>query len=359
MRFSSRIVTAVCVVSLAGHLRGQEMRPEFGKLASVPLCPAAVAGAWTHDIPIEGIDPPGEADRLAPGDSITALITLFEKGDKQSQWLLCIGAAEPTAEEKARTNKPPIIWYVGVGDKVEFSRDAAPVTLRLVGPFVEHAGKARAARVEDQRARIRVNKGFLGIGLDQAAEAEYRIRQNKLSGWIPVRGKPFTEAEIAQGGKALTHLPLSLNEQRAVIGAHLALESYAALVQEIPGLDNIFFKVVKPPSIWSIVWNLGVKVTLDLEKDVAPTGTAIWHLPPDAACYTYPLALRVNGKPALTTTLVVTSPRPPLLGCAGIVGMLAENPHEKDTYLILRIISARHRTDREHPTTTLGSGRSP
>jgi hypothetical protein len=63
---------------------------------------------------------------------------------------------------------------------------------------------------------------------------------------------------------------------------------------------------------------------------------------PQTPCYTFPLALRVNRQPALTTTLVVAPARPPLLECVGIVGLLAEKPTDKNTYLLLRIISTPH-----------------
>jgi xanthosine utilization system XapX-like protein len=53
------------------------------------------------------------------------------------------------------------------------------------------------------------------------------------------------------------------------------------------------------------------------------------------------MLLDLNRQPALNVTLVVTSPRPPFLACGGIVGMLAENPAEKEEYMTMRLISAR------------------
>jgi len=39
--------------------------------------------------------------------------------------------------------------------------------------------------------------------------------------------------------------------------------------------------------------------------------------------------------------LVVTRPKPPFLACAGVVGLLAERPGDPETYLTLRVLSAR------------------
>jgi len=138
-------------------------------------------------------------------------------------------------------------------------------------------------------------------------------------------------------------LRLSAEEQRAIAGSQLALMSYFELVRETPGLDDLFYKVVKLPSVWSLVRHLGVSASLGLEKEyVAPTQGSNWNLMPPTPCYTFPMALRINEQLALTATFVVAPPHPPLLECGGIVGLLAEKPNDKKTYLILRIISARH-----------------
>ncbi len=329
---------------LAPLVHGQEMRPDFGKLAALQVCPAGVEFARTNDIPIEGIDPVTEADHLSPGDSITALIVLFETHRHESQWLLRIRAEEPTPDEKRRAAKPPLVLYAGVGEKMEFTQSLAPASLRLAGPFSPASGRNKVRKVQDETTRISVNQGFLGLGLDQAAAATHRIVQNHLHGQFTIRSRPFTAAQIAESQKTTAALQLSLKEQRAIAGSSLALDSYVRIVQETPGLDEIFYQVVKPPSIWSIVSHLGAKVSLNLEtKYVAPTKTATWNLAPETPCYTFPLALRVNNQPALITTLVVAPPRAPFLESAGIVGMLAENPKDKETYLLLRIVSARHR----------------
>jgi len=340
----SRIAALFFVASFPTRLWGGEMRPDFGKLAPVGVCAAAKEAARTNRIPIERIDPPDKADTLNPGDSITASITLFEKRGQKSQWLLYVEATEPTAEEKAAKPKAPAVWYVGAGDKVMFAGSVAPVSLRLLGPFVEATNKH--PKVEDQKAHITLNKGFLGIGLDEAAAAFHRMQQNNVHGSFQIRPRPFTEAEMAEGRKTMAVLGLSIEEQRAIAGSQLALMSYFHLVQETPGLDDLFYKVVKLPSIWSVVRHVGVSASLELEREyVAPTEGLNWNLAPQTPCYTFPLALRINGQPALTATFVVAPPRPPLLQCGGIVGLLAEKPNDKKTYLILRIISARHGKD--------------
>jgi hypothetical protein len=315
------------------------MRTDPRKLVPIALCPAALQVAQTNNIPLAGIDPPGGTNRLNPGDSITGLITLFEKGGKKTQWLLYVVAAEPTQEEKARTNKPSRIAYVGVGDKVEFSDSETPANLRLLGPFA--AGTGKAPKVKDQTVHLALNEGFLGIGLDQAAAANHRIVQNHLHGGFRTRNRPFTEAEIAEGRKAMGDLQVSVAEQRALIGSELALDSYAHLVMETPGIDALFYKIATLPSAWSVVRHAGINVNLNLSRDrIAPMEPATWNLAPETPCYTYPIGIQINGEPGMMVTLVVVPPHPPLLECAGIIGFLAEKPDDKETYMLLQIIGA-------------------
>ncbi|MDB6032774.1 MAG: hypothetical protein JWM16_3112, partial [Verrucomicrobiales bacterium] len=155
-----------------------------------------------------------------------------------------------------------------------------------------------------------------------------------------------TEAEIADGKKAVAVLQLSAGEQRAIACSQLALMSYIHLVQQTPGLDSIFYKVVKLPSVWSVVRNIGVNVSINLEKQhVAPISVSNWNLLPETPSYTFPLSLQINDQTALMTTLVVAPAHPPFLECGGIIGLLAEKPGDKNTYLLLRILSARHASD--------------
>ncbi|MDB6033989.1 MAG: hypothetical protein JWM16_4327, partial [Verrucomicrobiales bacterium] len=286
------LICALLFASFAIQLRGADMAPDFTKLAPVPLYSSAKEAARTNQIPTEGVDAVSQPDVLRTGDSVTALISLFEKRGEKSQWLLHVEAVEPTAQDKARKAPPSSTWYVGAGDKVTFGGSAAPVRLRLLGPFAP--GSTKAPRFQVQETRITLNPGFLSIGLDQAAAAFHRIRQNNLHGKLPIRPRPFTEAEIADGKKAVAVLQLSAGEQRAIAGSQLALMSYIHLVQQAPGLDSIFYKVVKLPSVWSVVRNIGVNTSINLEKDhVSPISVSNWNLLPDMPSYTFPLSLQV------------------------------------------------------------------
>jgi hypothetical protein len=53
-----------------------------------------------------------------------------------------------------------------------------------------------------------------------------------------------------------------------------------------------------------------------------------------------PTTLSIHDHEALALTMIVAPPRPPLLACGGIIGLLAENPEDAENYMTIRIISA-------------------
>lgn len=93
--------------------------------------------------------------------------------------------------------------------------------------------------------------------------------------------------------------------------------------------------------MWSVLRHGGVKTFFRVDsKNVMLGDAAGWGLPANAPLYHLPLILELNDQPALNITLAVTAPQPPLLACAGVVGMMAAKPGDKERYLAVRIVSA-------------------
>ncbi len=97
------------------------------------------------------------------------------------------------------------------------------------------------------------------------------------------------------------------------------------------------------PSLWSIVKHGGINagIWFDLDNVHPVTLPSQWNLPTNAPVYTLPMSINLNGQPAIKSTLLITSPRPPLLACGGIIGFIAENPTDSQNYMTLRVVSAR------------------
>jgi hypothetical protein len=313
------------------------------RLDPVPPCAALLAAAQANRIPLEGIDPPGQDDRLDPGDSVSALITLFQKDGRRSQWLVYLEVVAPNTEEQARKQPPPQTFYSSFGTKLKCVSSPAFVLVRTLGPFVESPKGSKPQKAGEKSARFALNKGFLSLGLNHTAEALYALKQTKAHGKMWVRNVPFTETELAEGRKVAATLELTREQDHAFIGGIPALQSYFEVIQNTPGLSDILFDILDLPSAWSMIRNGGIKdVEFHFERErVEEAKGGGWVVHDFGPAYHLPFVIKLNTRPALNLTFVVTSPNPPLLACAGVVGLLAEKPGQTQNYLTLRVLSAR------------------
>lgn len=334
---------------LATRLSGQPSATNSNaRFPTIAPFPALVATAQTNQISLEGIDAPVPDGDLRPGDSVTALIAFYEKGARQTQWLLHLQVVPPNATEKTNSAPPPMVIHTTTGAKLEFVPSPAAVNLRTLGPFIEPGAKRRAPKSQDQVERVTLNEGFLALGLDKASAVVLRLNEAspaQQKGLFAFAGTPFSDARIKTGRERAQALQLTDDELRSLAGAGPALMSYFSIVQRTAGLEDILFKILDLPSLWSILRRGGVSANLRMEsKRIMPADATGWGLPANAALYHLPLVLELNEQPALNITLAVTSPQSPLLACGGIVGLRAERPGDKERFLILRIASAQQAT---------------
>ena len=295
---------------------------------------AALAGvARSHGIPLEGVDQFSEGVVVNPGDSVTALITLVEKS-RRTEWLLYLNANL----QAPSTNKPSkMVIHSTTGRKFEFESTRVPVLVRTLGPY-DASNQKRKLKAADKTARVSLQQGYLALGLDNAAKAAMRLRESKTRGGLAYGPRPFGEKALARGRELTNIIHLTVEEERALGGAGPALESYFTIVQQTEGLSDILFKLIDLPSMWSIARNKGVTANFQFghkkirERQVEAGGPAVYEIP---------LALELNGQDALHITLVATRPQPPLLACAGIMGLVATRPGAKDTWLAVQLLSAK------------------
>lgn len=348
-----RTIIVLCLLTLATAGLCVDRQPEFiRKMKPVAPCAALVIAARANHIPLEQIDPPGETNALRPGDSVTALVTLCGKGGTRTQWVVCIEAAVPEPKESSNVLPEPAVLYSSFGGTFKFVSAPAPVKLRTLGPFAETAGKKKLSKPEEVKARFALDRGFLGLGLEQAASVLYRLKQTtREEGYLSISATPFRESALTRGRKMASELKVTPLEERALVACVPALLSYENIIQQTEGLKDILSELVELPSVWSMVRHGGVDPTISFEgKNLAPAlaSDLNWTLQSSAPLFYIPVRLGLNGVPALNITLVVTNPRPPLLACGGVIGFLAEKVDDKETYMTLRIISAKCAKPQSH-----------
>jgi hypothetical protein len=160
---------------------------------------------------------------------------------------------------------------------------------------------------------------------------------------LDVEAKPFPGATIKENKKLAALLHITPQERSALAAAEPTLMSYFEAVGETPDLEGIMWKVISLPSVWSMVKHRGITAWLGIDFDnihplLLPPG---WNLQDHFPVYALPMSVTLNQKPALYATLIITSPRPSLVACGGIVGFVAQNPNDDENYLTLRVISAQ------------------
>lgn len=321
--------------------------PDFTKLAAIAPVPSLVVAAESRKIPLTGIDPGGANGILNAGDSATAIITLCEKGSRRTQWLLYLVALPPSAKTSAAKPPSQLVLYSGTSNKLQFTSTPADVCLKTLGPFTSGS---KPPKLQEQSDNFTLDKGFLSLGIDRAAATLWRASKIKDRGSLYIGPEPPSAAQLTQGRKYAERVQIGLEDERALAGSIPALFSYFAVIEHVEGLEDIMLKVVRKPSLWSVVRHVGVSVDFRFDdKHVGPANSALWCLPDAPAIYNFPMLLELNHQLALTVTFDVTNPRPPLLSSGGIVGLLAEKPGDKETYLTLRVVSA-------HLAPTLASG---
>ena len=317
----------------------------LSRLEPVPPFPELRAAAKTLSIPLDGIHPSTNSGSLASGDSVTALITLHQKGNRRSQWLVyfqIVGSTNSVRPSKSQ------VFYTSTGSRFEFPQTYAAFRIRSLGPYVDTASLWGSPVAKDKSAALSINEGFLGLGMDKGAAAIYRLHLARLKLQITnfnltVSEKPFTAEQINGNRTIAARLQITSAEERALAGWYPAINSYFDSVGQTPNLDTIMLKVIHFPSLWSIAKHAGIQSNLKIGfENIAPVAMpAGWDLPGHTPVYEVPLSLTLNGEPAINATLFVTDPHPPLLTCGGIIGFLAEDPVNQENYVTLRIISAR------------------
>jgi hypothetical protein len=344
----------LAIALFVARLVGAEEATNFvAKLAPIPPFLACQAAAKANDIPWQGIDQPSKTEVLLTGDSETTLITLHTKGRRSTQWLLYFEAG---ADTNGLPQKPHdlMVLYTSTGGKYEFTNLPATIRVRMIGPFIGPKSNPNDARSQpsliDKSARLTVNITFLGLGLDQATAALYRLttqeqqkKKDKIAFNFGIANQPFSSAEISHDRAAAALMHMTPAEERALAGGIPALYFYFNSVQDTPELDTILFKVLSLPSVWSLVKNVGLSPGITIgspHERILPLALPGWNLPSPSLLYALSVEVTINKHPALALTMIVTDPHPPFLVCGGIVGFLAENPDDPENYLTLRVINA-------------------
>lgn len=254
---------------------------------------------------LRGIDPPAPADRVAKGDRILYGIE-FEKGGSRRNWLVHVEVDDPEFQPRQR-------------------RDGSTYCmLRLAVRVCDEAG------AEVGRDLVTVSRRDLVAGLFRACHEQPQAPAADAS-----LGSRWS-AEAAAGGS--WQLP-------ADVAAGLALANMLAVIRKSKVLFDVLWTVIDKPSVFSVIFNLGVSVSVLEDFTKAQRLAPVTIDDQEFEVYELPVELQLNGLPALRSKVLLTEPKSPLNLSAGILGIDAFQPSDPAVRVSIRVLAARRAPD--------------
>lgn len=355
LRAPRHLIRLAAVLSCAALHAGE--LPATSASAYMPPLPAVVAFAAAQKIPLDQLElsNPGTTEARR-GDCVTALVTLYE-GEHYRQWIIQLTTVKLTAAEQRDIEKAKsrdeLTMFSSVGNTLRINSVPYALEARTIGPFYgdQSATPSKSPKPAEMHARMLVSGGLLGLGLDRFCVGVQRLRQAAQPPGDAVHQlewktgmKPFPADVVAKNQPLAAAAGITPEDERSIFAGPMALLTFFNVAQKTPGLREILLELLNRSSLaWSILTH-GGQLKPDFKPDGAalgsPVDSAAWdpNLPPAYRC---PVLISLNEKPALAMELIVTAPRPPLLNCAGILGITVEPTGDKTKHLTIRVLAAR------------------
>jgi hypothetical protein len=339
-----RVVVAGMLVAGSTGLRADNIPPTLPDFMQVSWLAAAVPTLAKAAVATNGIAVAPSGTGIQKSDTVTLLVQAVD--DKTlRQWAVVLSINDLKPEEK-KWRSPAFSMYLNTGRKVDFSPGPFEgVLIHVFGPFSE---KDSSAQAKDIWAGSLVDPQFLGLGLDQTAAMFRRLFQKSAEeppGKVTNFGcntRPFPPDQIPPIRAWADRLAVTENEERSFGGFVPVLLNFFQIASQTPGVRDIVFTAIDIPW-WSIAAHGGriTDTNFDLLGPCDELSAADWDLPPEMHVYSIGLRLSLQGKPALHCRLALTTPRVPLLNCAGIIGLAAMRPDGKGPHLMVRVMAAK------------------
>ena len=315
--------------------------PEFVPVAWLP---SAISTLGQSSVSATGITLGDSGHRI--NDTVTILAQSSERNSVR-QWAVVLSLSDIKPEEKLM-HSPAFTVYLGNGNQVDFPESGFEgMLIHVFGPFSNTKG---ASRAKDIWSGSLVNPAFLGLGMHDTAKLF--ARASELARNDPTFAgpnfafdagpAPFPESKVAVQRAGLAPLNVTREEERAFAGMVPAFMDFFRIASQTPGVRDIIFEAADIPW-WSIAAK-GGRITDTRFELIGPFGVLSpgdWGLPEGASVYSMGLLLRLQGKPALVCRLALTTPSPPLLNTAGIIGIAAMRPDGKGPRVMFRVMAGR------------------
>lgn len=174
-------------------------------------------------------------------------------------------------------------------------------------------------------SRVFAPASYLHRGLFAACEGIFPHRDELV---------PNEDGSLIDVESSRPHLASVIQIARAMFG-------FYSLVQNTPNLAPLLEQVIAKPSILSVVFHRGIKLSIEPQFHELDADEREFPGLPRVAAFRIPLHLQVNGSVAVRCNWIVVPPDPPLRLCAGVIGVEGEHPEDPSHRFALRVLAAR------------------
>ncbi|HEY1792879.1 MAG TPA: hypothetical protein VGG34_08165 [Opitutaceae bacterium] len=324
---------AAALLALAGDPGRAAPAPVDLEQSLSRAVPTAAARAAARAAGLDLASRPGTGG----ADSVTALVCLGPMGGPASrQWVVRFRMAQAAGAKSSSGT-----FYTTAGDVFTFPSARAAMDVRIVGPVPTGDGGGPAA-LEDER--VLVSSDFLRLDLTRAARVLQRMHgAGKPPGLhLTVAPEPERNADAPSVRAAFERLGIGEGDRRSFAGALPALAEFFTAAERTPGLSDILFRVVRMPSLFTVLRHggePGLSVRF-IGGGAAGEKAAFWRGGRDPSLCTLSFVVEAFGGPVLDVVLYAVPPAPPYEATAGIVGAAAYSPGARDKVLVMRVLLA-------------------
>jgi hypothetical protein len=334
---------------LAGPVMGADAKTQtydiFEQLQSLKIAPNTEAIARRQGYVFQGIQTGAADAKPKAGDTVMALVELrsFDGKLSPSQWIIRLQLAARSSAEAVQSNPGGFTEFTNTGEKFTFSSGSTGMKLESLGPI--NADTRPDQMLVAKFHEIAVATDFLSLDLYRAGQVVWRLNARPAVGprlQLNFGTNPFSSEEVSLQRPRAIARKLTAADLRSLCGSLPALLQFLAIVQQTPDLQSILFQVLDKPSIID-VFRSGAQsnINFNFQGSGPSEGQEIFWTDAKREDFGFlTFNLEVFGKPVLYVVIYVTTPRPPLLTSAGIVGLVACSPSKPDKVVVVRVLSA-------------------
>ncbi len=304
----SRRLTLACAVGLAGcaAVPNEALKSLSWMKWRVPFLAPELFPAASRLL--KGFDERTEAADWRAGDSVLYGLDLWN-GKSRRRWLVRLTVR---ADRSDRSGRVGMTFALSNGQNFrwEFEEPWFPIRFEIF----DAVSGARLDRTEADLMPL-LAEGFLGL-----VRPKPGVRRQKQP---PYR---------ALGSEALQRFA---RPSAGMIMLGRVLQSNRVLV-------HYLLQLIDRPSLWSILWHLGIDLTVSpFFDEFRRTNDEPPNVPPSDEHVIFPLVATVNGNVQTQAEVLAVDPRRPYALLGGIVAAHAENPSNLKKHMDLILLAAR------------------